>query len=57
MRFIVITFINWIVNNLNVYYNNYYDFTKKELLTYYAYVFIKYFIHWNVVIYLIEKYL
>ena len=57
MRFIVITFINWIVNNLNVYYNNYYDFTKKELLTYYAYVFIKYFIHWNVVIYLIEKYI
>ena len=44
-------------NPIYVYYNDYYDFTKKELLTYYAYVFIKYFIHWNVVIYLIEKYL
>ena len=57
MRFIVITFINWITNNLSVYYNNYYDFTRTELIQYYIYVFIKFFIHWNVVIYNVEKYL
>jgi hypothetical protein len=55
MRFIVITFINWITNNLSAYYNNYYDFTQKEWIQYYIYMFIKFSIVWNIIVYNIEK--
>ena len=55
MRFIVITFINWITNNLSAYYNNYYDFTQKEWIQYYIYMFIKFSIVWNIIVYYIEK--
>ena len=35
----------------------YYDFTSIEWLKYYLYIFIKYMIVWNLIIYSIEKYI
>lgn len=57
MRFIVITFIDWIVTIITVKYLNKYLYNDKEWMDYYCNLFIKYFIYWNIVIYNVEKYI
>ena len=34
-----------------------YDYTKEEWIEYYFYIFIKYMITWNIIIYYIHKYI
>ena len=36
---------------------NPYDFTKEEWINYYMYLFIKYMLVWNIVIYYLDKYI
>ena len=56
-RFILISLISSLsIMSLATYLQSY-TFTKEEWKKYYLYIFIKYMIVWNLVIYNIEKYL
>ena len=55
MRFLVVSIISSICIMLISTYFKTYDFDKKEWMKYYFYIFIKYLIIWNVVVYNIEK--
>ncbi len=57
MRFLVISILSSLsIMIISTYYKSY-NFTKKEWYQYYLYIFIKYILIWNIVIYNIEKYL
>ena len=56
-RFVLISIISSLsIMSLATYLQSY-NFTKEEWKKYYLYIFIKYMIVWNIVIYNIEKYL
>ena len=57
MRFLIITILSSMSIMAIATYLKSYNFTKKEWLKYYLYIFIKYMLVWNIVIYNIEKYL
>jgi hypothetical protein len=57
MRYIVISIIHWILTILLVQYLKLYNYSNKEWNKYYIGLLIKYFIHWNVVIFLLDKYI
>ena len=57
IRFLVISILSSLsIMIISTYYKSY-NFTKKEWYQYYLYIFIKYILIWNIVIYNIEKYL
>lgn len=56
MRFIVISFMSFFtIITISTIFKAY-NFTKNEWNKYYIYMFIKYMITWNLIIYNIEKY-
>ena len=56
-RFIVITFIDWILTLItNIFYNTY-NYNHKEWINYGINLFIKYLVWWNIIIYNLEKYI
>ena len=57
MRFLLITFIDWISTIILVKLLNKYNYNKEEWNRYYKNLLIKYIIHWNLIIYNLEKYL
>ena len=57
MRFLVITILSSLSIMAIATYLKSYNFTKDEWRKYYLYIFIKYMLVWNIVIYTIEKYL
>ena len=59
MRFILITILHWLATIISVKYYKLYTFVDddNEMKEYYIKLFISYFIHWNIVIYNLEKYI
>ena len=59
MRFILITILHWLATIISVKYYKLYTFVNDEIEMnkYYIKLFIAYFIHWNIVIYNLEKYI
>ena len=56
MRFLIVSVISCLCIMTIVTKFKSYDFTEKELNEYYVYIFIKYMITWNIIIYYTEKY-
>ena len=57
MRFLLITFIDWIITIITVKLFNKYNYDKEGWNRYYKNLLIKYMIHWNIIIYNLEKYI
>ena len=57
MRFIIITFIDWILTNIGARYLNFYSYNKEQWNEYSLNLLIKYTIYWNIIIYNLEKFL
>ena len=59
MRFILVTILHWLATIIYVKYYKLYTFVNDEIEMnkYYIKLFIAYFIHWNIVIYNLEKYI
>ena len=59
MRFLLVTIIHWLATIILVKYNKLYTIVDDDdkMNKYYIKLFIAYFIHWNIVIYNLEKYI
>ena len=59
LRFILVTIIHWVATIISVYYYELYTFIddKNKMNIYFIKLLIAYFIHWNIVIYNLEKYI
>ena len=59
MRFILVTIFHWLATIISVKYYKLYTFVddNDKMNKYYIKLFISYFIHWNIVIYNLEKYI
>ncbi len=55
MRFLVVSLISSLSIMLLATYLKSYDFDKNEWKKYYLYIFIKYLIIWNIIVYNIER--
>ena len=56
-RFILISILSSISVMIIATYLKSYNYTTEEWINYYSYIFIKYMLIWNIVIYNLEKYL
>lgn len=57
MRFLVISVLSSLSIMIIATHLKSYNFTKEEWYEYYLYIFVKYLIVWNIIIYNLEKYL
>ena len=59
LRFILVTIFHWLATIISVYHYELYNFIddKTEMNHYFIKLLIAYFIHWNIVIYNLEKYI
>lgn len=57
MRYVLVSILSAFSIMIIATYLKSYDFTSTEWLKYYLYIFIKYLIVWNLIIYSIEKYI
>ena len=59
IRFLLVTFFHWIATIVSVYYYDLYTFidNKKMMNKYFIQLLIAYFVHWNFIVYNLEKYI
>ena len=59
LRFVLVTLFQWSATIISIYYYKLYTFIddKERMLRYSAILLVAYFIHWYIIIYILEKYI
>ena len=59
LRFLLVTFFHWLVTIITVYYYELYTFIndQKKMNIYFLKLLVAYFVHWNIIVYNLEKYM